>query len=217
MSKQQELQPEESIPCSVCREPIRLGARKCIHCDSMLDWRGWLGISQTTLALLVALVSVVSASASRVAELFARNYSEVTLNVRQVAKQYLELAAWNQGNKNAQLLSANISAQTSDGKQLAPIELEVDSFPPVFAGQQAVFAFMVPLSEIPNFLAWPHKEIQSARMTARVIEFGKQAEDRTIELPPRVFRLFCRATEDADNQQRHPGQIEDVRLMTHCQ
>ena len=49
----------ESVPCLVCREAIRKGAKKCIHCDSYqgrLSHR--LSLSSTMLSLLVALVSV---------------------------------------------------------------------------------------------------------------------------------------------------------------
>ncbi len=49
--------------CRICCEPIAAGARKCIHCDSFQDWRGNLGVSATVLSLLVALVSVLTASA----------------------------------------------------------------------------------------------------------------------------------------------------------
>jgi len=222
-----------SVPCSVCREPIRPRARICIHCKSALDWRGWLGVSQTTLALLVALVSVVSASGPRIAELLATNYSETALDVRQVNHQFLEVEARNQGNRNSQILSATILAKTKDGKELEPIELEVDNPPSVFPGQQALFSFTIPIPEVPRFLALPHKEIDSAIVKARVAEFSKTPDDRTIELPIGKFRLFCRATEDADYLLRHPGQPlgpgqpvvvpgqpaslpVDQRLTTHC-
>ena len=75
---------EIMVPCRVCREPIRQGAKKCIHCDSMLDWRGWLGISETALALLVALVSVVGATGPRIVELFTPKASKLEVNIRQV-------------------------------------------------------------------------------------------------------------------------------------
>src|SRR5260370_35611066 len=103
---------EVTVPCRVCREAIKQGARKCVHCNSFLDWRGWLGISETALALLVALVTVMGATAPRVVELFTPKYSELRVSIRQVFGQNLEWVASNQGNKNSQLLSANISAKT---------------------------------------------------------------------------------------------------------
>jgi hypothetical protein len=52
----------EMVACPVCREPIRAGARRCVKCTSDLGWRRYLGFSNTTLALLTALVSVCATS-----------------------------------------------------------------------------------------------------------------------------------------------------------
>ena len=115
---------EVSVPCPVCRESIKRDARKCVHCNSMLD--------------------------------------------------DLELAVWNQGNKNAQVLSAKISVKTNDGKQPDPIELEVDSPPTVFTGHQTVLDFIIPQPLIPICLTWPHKDIQ----------IGGQVVDELMESRP---------------------------------
>lgn len=182
----------------------------------MLDWRGWLNISQTTLALLIALVTVVSASVPRIVEVLTPKYSQTTLNVRQVNHQFLEVATWNQGNRNSQMTSAVLVAKTKDGKQLEPIQLGVEGLPSILAGQQFVMNFMIPRPEVAGFLALPHKEINDVILKARIAEFGKDAEDRSVDLPIGIFRLFCRVTEDADNQLRHPGQLADPRLTSHC-
>jgi hypothetical protein len=204
------------IPCSVCREPIRRGARKCIHCNSMLDWRGWLGISETALALLVALVTVVGASAPRVVALLTHKYSDVRLSYYQVNGQFLQLTAWNQGNSNGLLLSAKIVASAADGKQVETINLENATPSPVLAGQVSSAGFRVPPSQIPDFLGWPHHDIRSVSLIAKVVDFGKQAEDRTVAIPVTEFRQFCRATEDSDIQARHPNQVDEKRTATKC-
>jgi hypothetical protein len=49
--------------CPVCGEEIKISARKCIHCSSDLTWRSYLTFSNTTLALLTALVSVIATGA----------------------------------------------------------------------------------------------------------------------------------------------------------
>ena len=205
------------VPCRVCQEPIRKGAKKCIHCSSMLDWHGWLGVSETTLALLVALVSVIGASAPRIAEVFTRHHSELSLNIRQVLQRYLELAGSNQGDKNSLFLSARITAKTSEGKSLGPLELELNGMPQVFAGQQAVFGLSIPPTRIPEFLDWPHKDVRSAAVAVTVREFGKGTEERTIEVPAGYFHLFCRATEDFDAVGRpQVNQGGDHRLTSRC-
>jgi hypothetical protein len=48
------------IPCPVCAEPISPAAHKCVHCDSYIDWRRFVFLGNTALALVIALVSVVT-------------------------------------------------------------------------------------------------------------------------------------------------------------
>ncbi len=46
--------------CKVCKEEIRGGARICTTCGSFQDWRRFMNISSSFLALIIALISVVS-------------------------------------------------------------------------------------------------------------------------------------------------------------
>ncbi len=46
--------------CITCCEEMKDGAMKCIHCDSFQDYRRHLRFSSTVLALLVALISVLT-------------------------------------------------------------------------------------------------------------------------------------------------------------
>jgi hypothetical protein len=68
--------------------------------------------------------------------------------------------------------------KTKGGQELEPIELEDDRPPSILAGQEMVIAFIIPPPEVPRFLALQHKEIDSAIVNARVVEFGKR---RTME------------------------------------
>lgn len=203
--------------CPVCREPIQKGARKCIHCSSMIDWRGWLGISETALALLVALVTVLGATTPRIVELFTHKYADVRLNYYQVSGGLLELTAWNQGNRNGLLLSAKIIAKGHDGKELAEINLDNTTPSPIVAGQTvSSSAFRVPPAQVIEFLEWPHKDIQSVSLIANVAEFGKAPGTRPVDIPLVEFRRFCRATEEWDTQARHPYQPQEQRKLTKC-
>lgn len=209
---------DASAPCSVCREPIKVGARKCVRCDSMLDWRRWLGISETTLALLVALVSVIGGTAPRIMELFTPKASALHLSIRQVYGQNLEVIAWNQGHMSSQFQSARISAKTLDGTQLGPVPLQILGGPTVLAEQQSLFGLQIAPALIPTFLGWAHPTIQSATLTIVVNEYNKQPEVRTLAVPIEYFHLFCRATEDSDRIARNGGQVVsvDIRLTSHC-
>jgi hypothetical protein len=204
------------VPCGICREPIRQGAKKCIHCTSMLDWHGWLGISETALALLVALVSVIGATAPRLVELFTPQSSKLSLSIRQIYGQSLELVASNQGHQNSQLLSANIFAKTEGGHQLDVIPLQITGVPNVPGGQGTLFEMAIQPVAIPTFLNWLHPQIRSATLIILVNEYRKQPETRQIDVPLGYYRLLCRATEDSDTISRHPGQPSDSRGSTRC-
>jgi hypothetical protein len=209
---------DTDVPCPICRELIKRGARKCIHCDSALDWRRWLGVSETTLALLVALVTVIGATAPRIAELFTPKSSDLRLSVRQVNAQNLEMIGWNQGHMTSQVQSARISATTKSGKVLEAIPLQILGAPSVLAEQQTYFGLQVPPAAIPTFLDWPHTEIDSASLVVVVDEYKKPPETRTLSVPMDFFRLFCRATEDSDRVARHANQAptDDPRTTSRC-
>ena len=68
----------DRVQCPVCREPIARGARKCINCGADLDWRRYFGLGNTTLALLTALVAVVSASAPEFVKILTPKVSNLS-------------------------------------------------------------------------------------------------------------------------------------------
>jgi len=207
---------EVCVPCPVCRESIKPGAKKCIRCTSALDWRRWLGVSETTLALLVALISVVGSTGPRIVELLTPRYSDLRLVLRPPVYQNLQLDAWNKGNKPSYLVSASISAKLKDGSSVAPIYLNNLGPPAVQAGQEVLFSFGLPPAEVPKFLNWPHTQLQTASLIVVVQEYNKPQHAKTFEVPRDQFLLFCRATEDADNLYRHPGQGIDTRSASRC-
>lgn len=205
------------VPCPVCCEPIRDGARKCIHCNSWNGWRGWLGISDTALALLVALVTVVGTTAPRIAELTTPKRSRTVLSFRQSNRNFLEVTAANDGNADALVVSATLVGQDQAGKVSKSIKLDDASLPVAPHGQVALLGFLISPIKTPEFLAWPHKDIHSATMLVSVVEFREPQEQRAIPVPLADFRAFCMATADADNSWRHPGQSPAVSPLTLCQ
>ena len=53
-------QSDPEKPCNSCRQLIPSDASFCFHCQQPQDWRGKLHLSNTVLALIVALASVLS-------------------------------------------------------------------------------------------------------------------------------------------------------------
>jgi hypothetical protein len=70
--------------CLACREEIKPGAMKCIHCETMQDWRRHLAFTSTNIALLTALVAVVPASVHAIAWLLATHSSQLTVDLSMI-------------------------------------------------------------------------------------------------------------------------------------
>jgi hypothetical protein len=73
--------------CPVCGEEIKLAAKKCIHCDSQLDWRRYLGLSSTTLALVTALLAVAGSTAPTIKMLFTAKNSSLRVSALGVVSE----------------------------------------------------------------------------------------------------------------------------------
>lgn len=83
--------------CRVCKQPIALGAKKCIHCESFQDWRRYLNLSSTVLALIVALVSVLSISFPIIKESFQIDNSNITILYQSASDEFLTFIGSNSG------------------------------------------------------------------------------------------------------------------------
>ncbi len=58
--------------CKVCASLIQKDAKKCLNCDSYQDFRRYLGASHTTLALLIALISVLTTTFPTIEKLYSK-------------------------------------------------------------------------------------------------------------------------------------------------
>src|SRR5437660_570837 len=73
--------PEGLKHCKACQEPINRNARKCIHCQGEQgEIRRRLAFSSTVLALLVALISVLTAAAPVLKEALTPKNSDIELS-----------------------------------------------------------------------------------------------------------------------------------------
>ena len=48
------------MECIACKQTINDGATKCVHCDTIQNWRRYLVLSQSVLALLLALIAILT-------------------------------------------------------------------------------------------------------------------------------------------------------------
>jgi len=56
--------------CKVCASEIPLAARKCIKCGSFQDFRRYFEFGNSTIALLIALISVISLASKNISDLY---------------------------------------------------------------------------------------------------------------------------------------------------
>jgi predicted nucleic acid-binding Zn ribbon protein len=95
--------------CPVCAEPINKLAWKCIHCQSELGaWRRRLSVSSSVLALLVALVSVVGATAPTIIESL-RSKNSVAFILEEATDKKISVFASNVGTRQAVVSTGEIS------------------------------------------------------------------------------------------------------------
>ena len=113
--------------CSSCALEIPAAARLCSHCKSYQDWRRFLSVSTTTLALLTALVSTGAASIATITS--SAWFADSEVNGRFVLDaRPITLSIANTGNRPARIDSISL--------ELPPIQSVLTEGPdlPVFSG-----------------------------------------------------------------------------------
>ena len=104
--------------CVVCREIIKSGALKCIHCDSSQSWTRHLNFSSVVLSLLVALISVVAAPAPILKSTFEQDRTDIKLGLLQIEDEFnLYLMASNVGTLPGGLRTVSIQVVRPNGQR----------------------------------------------------------------------------------------------------
>jgi hypothetical protein len=106
----------KTIPCIACKEDIKIGAIRCVHCDSLQDWRRHFNIGTVVLSLLIALFSVITTLYQVIISNIKPKYSEVYFEILKAEDQSLQIAAINKGNLAAIFRKATLIT-IRDGKK----------------------------------------------------------------------------------------------------
>ena len=83
--------------CSTCAEKILARAKKCTHCGSFQDWRKFVDVGNTALALLVALVTVVGSTLPHVLAAARGGGSNIAVALGALEIDRITLVARNDG------------------------------------------------------------------------------------------------------------------------
>lgn len=88
------------MECRLCREEIKDGALKCIECGAFQDWRRYLSLSNTTLALIIALITTISAAGPKVIQMFGLDDADFVVGVPVVSLPILDVIVTNDGKRS---------------------------------------------------------------------------------------------------------------------
>jgi hypothetical protein len=86
--------------CKVCAEEIKKAARVCIHCNNYQDWRAEIGISQSVLSLLVALLSVLTVAAPVLVSTFTPKNSSFAFTFEAASASNIAVFIANSGSRS---------------------------------------------------------------------------------------------------------------------
>jgi len=87
----------DTIPCVVCREPIRRGAHRCIHCQSAQDWTRYVARWSSFWTAVLALVPLWSGALALRQLAFPDHRPNVRIRPIACTEQGLVLAITNSG------------------------------------------------------------------------------------------------------------------------
>lgn len=87
--------------CTVCAEPIRLEARKCVHCGSYQNWWERLNLSVTAMSALTALISVFALTAPIIADALTPDEARFNFSEPEFAEGLVTVEAKNVGGAPA--------------------------------------------------------------------------------------------------------------------
>ncbi|CAN5470221.1 hypothetical protein BH10PSE5_BH10PSE5_18910 [soil metagenome] len=122
----------EAAECRTCRETIKPGAQKCIHCGSSQGWQRHLGLSSSILALLIALISVTQSAVLVLVRAYQGDRSRLSMKLLTADGRLLNLVAANGGNRPGKVAYGEMTIKIPGDEQ--PFELTAESTPHLIQG-----------------------------------------------------------------------------------
>jgi hypothetical protein len=100
--------------CRDCQQVVPSGARVCPNCKAFQDWRRFIAIGQTNLALLTAVISVATTFLAVAIPFFKEQGYRIELFLDSASETQLSVVARNTGNEGALLRLVMLRIGNSD-------------------------------------------------------------------------------------------------------
>lgn len=217
--------PRNVRACAACSQPLPLEARTCGGCGALQWFGGHLHLSQSTLSLVVALVTSFTALGAVLANVKPFASSEPRAFFQAMApnnelesteeERRFWLSIFNSGNRPAGVLDATLVLDGPRGEQKLPVEIvqPAGNNRVVPGGESLEIELEMPdwnprNFSIPSRTHRLFKEFldRSHRLELRIFEHGQPAEVVEIEgLPPLMLpALLCRSAQGSIDETSDP-------------
>lgn len=103
--------------CRDCNEEINSDAKKCRHCGSYQNWQYRLNLSNSVIALLIALISVSTLFTQVVIQAAKKDNSSVIMVFQGIENDKITILASNTGNRPAIIRSVELYIYTDESRQ----------------------------------------------------------------------------------------------------
>ncbi|MBV1959276.1 MAG: hypothetical protein KUG53_00955 [Pseudomonadales bacterium] len=191
---------KERVRCRICMSEIEDGALKCIHCGGFQDWRGGINLSQSVLALIIALVSILSVTAPPVLAWYKGTSSNIDVKWVNVQDTYFGFVAVNSGNAPGILPRGTLFLTDKEGVT-TEYNLEPSLQSVVIPKEEAISTTLrIRVSDFHRFIQWTSsREFEGAKMVLYVIEHNGDQIAHKFELEADDLSMFISELRTAAN------------------
>ena len=155
-------------------------------------------MSTTVLALVVALVSVISTTLPQLNSYLTKQYSDVTVLPAGMFAHNLRYQVVNAGNRNAIILTGKLEVTYETSVKQVDLEILGNAFL-LFPNSGYELKLFIPPSKITDFLSWGNEGIKSVAVVVAVQDFGADSvpTDRIVAMSVTDYRNFREETKTA--------------------
>ncbi|HEX5718566.1 MAG TPA: zinc ribbon domain-containing protein [Thermoanaerobaculia bacterium] len=217
--------PRSVRTCAACRQPLHLEARTCGGCGALQWFGGHLHVSNSTLSLVVALITSFTALGAVLANMKPFASSDPRVFFQAVApnnelesteeERRFWLSIFNSGNRPAGILDAILVLNSRQGERKLQVEIvqPAENQRLVPGGESLVMELEMPdwnpkdfsIPSRPHVMFKPFLN-RAHHLELRIFEHGRKAEVMDIEGVPQwvLPALLCRAAQGSAEETSDP-------------